>query len=189
MGWTEWVIATANLVLVTFVFWQVKHTYRPILTVKILSREKDATDRPAVLEYGDLYSVVGNMSPNLASNIRIKYTFLRGGQKLLRIHRTLKYFNPNEAMREPLDIGKIITEYPELFEEHNRGKEFKKIPVETLNLVLEVQIKYRFGVLPYRIRDSYEIEWGSLVNYPDFEDHPILNCWNRRGGHYVYKLS
>jgi len=189
MEWTEWVIAVINIVLVVFVFLQVRHTYRPILTIKILSREKGVKGSPEVLEYGDLYSVVTNVSPNLAAKLKIEYTFLRAGKKLLQARRTLSYLSPNEATREPLIIGKIITDYPELFEEHNKGDTTKKIPKETLNLALEIQVKYRFGILSYRTRDSYKIEWGSLLNYPTFEDHPILNCWNARDGHYVYKLN
>lgn len=189
MEWTDWVIIIVNVALVTLVFLQVKHTYRPVLTTKILSREKDIKDNPDVLEYGELYSVVSNLSPNLASHIKVKYVFLRAGEKLLQTHKSLSYLNPNEATREPLGIGEIITNYPELFEEHNKGNEYKKIPKETLNLVLEVQVKYRFGMLPYRTRDSYRIEWGSLLKYPNFENHPILNSWNVRDGHYVYKVN
>ena len=189
MDWTEWIIAIVNIVLVAFVFLQVKHTYRPILTTKILSREKNVKDDPSVLEYGDLYSVVSNASPNLASKIKVEYTFLRAGKKLLQISRNLSYLSPNEATREPLAIGELITKYPELFKEHSKGDESKKIPKETLNLILEIKVRYRFGLLPYKMRDSYKIEWGSLTNYPDFKDHPILNCWNTRDGHYVYKLN
>jgi len=97
MEWTEWVITIVNIVLVAFVFLQVKHTYRPILTIKILSREKGVKDDPDVLEYGDLYSVVSNASPNLASNITIEYTFLRAGKKLLQIRGILSYLSPSEA--------------------------------------------------------------------------------------------
>ena len=189
MNWVEWVIVIINLVLITFIFLQVKHIYRPILSIKILSREKGVKEGPDVLEYGDLYSVISNISVNPASSIRIKYEFSRTGKRLLQIRRSLKYLNPNEATREPLDIGKIITTYPELFQEHNKGNEYKKIPKETLNLALKVYVNFRLGILPYNIRDSYRIEWGSLVNYPTFEDHPILNCWNVRDGHYIYKLS
>jgi len=189
MDWIEWVIVIINLVLITFIFLQVKHIYRPILSIKILSREKDVKEGPDVLEYGDLYSVVSNVSPNPASNIKIKYEFSWAEKRLLQIRRSLKYLNPNEATREPLEIGKIITNYPELFQEHNKGREYKKIPKETLTLVLEVYVNYRLGILPYNTRDSYRIEWGSLVNYPTFEDHPVLNCWNFRDGHYIYKLS
>jgi hypothetical protein len=189
MEWTEWVIAIVNIILVIFVFLQVKHTYRPILTTKILSRDKNVDDKPSVLEYGDLYSVVSNTSPNLASKIKVEYTFFRAGKKLLQIRRNLSYLSPNEASREPLAIGEIIKKYPENFEEHNEGNEYKKIPKDTLNLILEIQISYKFGLLPYKIQDSYKIEWGSLKNYPDFKDHPILNCWNIRDGQYVYKLN
>ena len=189
MEWTEWIIAIVNIVLVIFVFLQVKHTYRPILMTKILSRDKDVDDNPSVLEYGDLYSVVGNASPNLASRIKVEYTFFRARVKLLQIHRNLSYLSPNEATREPLAIGEIIKKYPELFEEHSRVDETKKIPKETLNLILEIRVRYRFGLLPYKMQDSYKIEWGSLKNYPDFKNHPILNCWNMRDGQYVYKLN
>ena len=134
MDWTEWIIAIVNIVLVAFVFLQVKHTYRPILTTKILSREKSVKDDPSVLEYGDLYSVVSNVSPNLASTIKIEYTFLRAGEKLLKTRRILSYLSPSEATREPLGIGEIITKYPELFEEHSKDDEYIKIPKETLKL-------------------------------------------------------
>ena len=189
MNWTESVIIIINLVLITFIFLQVKHTYRPILSIKILSRGKDVKEGPDVLEYGDLYSVISNVSPNTASNIKIKYEFSQAGKGLLQIRRSLHYLNPNEATREPLDIGRIITTYPELFQEHNKGREYKKIPKETLALTLEVYVHYKLGILPYNTRDSYRIEWGSLESYPTFEDHPILNCWNTRDGHYIYKLS
>lgn len=188
MNWTEWVIIIVNLLLITFIFLQVKHIYRPILSIKILSREKDVKESPGVLEHGDLYSVISNVSPNPASNIQIRYEFSRAGKRLLQIRKSLRYLNPNEATREPLDIGEIITTYPELFQEHNKGKEHKKIPRKTLTLVLEVYVNYKLGILPYNTQDSYRIEWGSLENYPSFEDHPVLNCWNVRDGHYIYKL-
>lgn len=189
MNWAEWIIIIINLVLITFIFLQVIHIYRPILSIKILSRGKGVKEGPEVLEYGELYSVISNISPNPASRIRIKYEFSQTGKRLLQIRRSLNYLNPNEATREPLDIGKIITTYPDLFQEHNKGNEYKKIPKETLNIELKIHVNFKLGILPYRVRDSYKIEWGSLVSYPTFEDHPILNCWNVRDGLYIYKLN
>ena len=189
MNWAEWVLIIINLVLITFIFLQVKHIYRPILSIKILSREKGVKEGPDVLEYGELYSVISNVSTNPASSIKIRYEFSRTGKRLLEIRKSLSYLNPNEATREPLDIGKIIKTYPELFQEHNKGNEYKKIPKETLNIELKVHLSFRLAILPYRVRDSYKIEWGSLVSYPTFEDHPILNCWNVRDGQYIYKLG
>jgi|GEM_PF-6223598 len=189
MNWAEWILIIINLVLITFIFLQVKHIYRPILSIKILSREKGVQEGPDVLEYGELYSVISNISVNPASSIKIKYEFSTTRNGLLKIRKSLSYLNPNEATREPLDIGKIIKTYPELFQEHSNGNECKIIPKETLNIELKVHVSFKLGILPYRIRDSYKIEWGSLVSYPTFEDHPILNCWNTRDGHYIYKLG
>lgn len=189
MEWTEWIIVAVNIFLVVFVFLQVRQSYQPIISTKIVSREKDVNDHPSVLEYGDLYSIVSNDSTNLASNIRIEYIFYMEDKKLLRTRRNLRYLGVHEAMREPLSIGEILSKHQELFEEHSIGNEAKKMPKETLNLVLEIRVKYRFGMLPYTMHDSYKIEWGSMKNYPDFKDHPILNCWNMRDGHYIYKIG
>jgi len=35
MNWAEWILIIINLVLITFIFLQVKHIYRPIVSDKV----------------------------------------------------------------------------------------------------------------------------------------------------------
>ncbi len=177
----------ANLVLITFIYRQVRHLYKPTITIKVIHREKDVEERPSVLEYGDLYLVISNVSKNPAKNLTIHYEFLLANTKITEVNKTLTYLNPGEATREPLEYGKIIKERPNLFQTVTRGNETKKIPTKTLKLLLDVTVTYNSP--RYKIQDSYEVQWDSLENLPDFENHPSVLCWNRRDGIYIYKQS
>lgn len=180
-------IVVANLLLVFFIYKQVRLVHKPIITIKIISRGKDVDATASVLESGELYLVVSNVSNNLASNLRIHYDFLLEDKKITEVNKVLKYLNPREAIREPLGLGQIIREHSELFDEVRRGDEEKKIPKKTLRLFLNITVTYNFP--KHKIHDSYEIEWGSLESYPRFKDHPIILRWNRRDGLYIHKLD
>ena len=180
-------IVVANLLLVFFIYKQARLAHKPIITTKIISREKDVDARADVLESGVLYLVVSNVSNNIASNLRIHWEFLLKNKKLTEENRVLKYLNPGEAMREVFRLSKIIEDHPELFNKVQMEDVEMTIPTKTLRLLLNVTVTYNFP--KYRINDSYEIEWGSLESYPRFEDHPIMHCWNRRDGLYIYKLG
>ena len=132
----------ANLVLITFIYRQVRHLYKPTITIKVIHREKDVEERPSVLEYGDLYLVISNVSKNPAKNLTIHYEFLLANTKITEVNKTLTYLNPGEATREPLEYGKIIKERPNLFQTVTRGNETKKIPTKTLKLLLDVTVTY-----------------------------------------------
>jgi len=174
-----------NVFLIYFIYRQFRHLYKPIITIKVVSREKDMEERPSVLEYGDLYLVISNVSKNQARRLAIHYEFLLGNAKIAQINKTLSYLNPGEATREPLELGKVIRERPDLFQEITEGKSTKIIPKKTLKLLLQVTVTCNFP--EYKIDDSYEIHWDSLENLPDFENHPSTLCWNRRDGIYIHK--
>lgn len=180
-------LVAANLLLVLVICKQVRLAHKPIITTKVISREKDVDATASVLETGVLYLVISNVSNNIASNLRIHWDFLLGNEKITGVSKVLKYLNPGEAVKELLELGKIIREHPELFDEVQRGDEIKKIPKKTLRLSLNVTVTYNFP--KHKIYDSYEIEWGSLENYPTFKDHPTILSYNRRDGLYIYKLG
>ncbi len=185
------IIAVANIILIVLIYMQLRDSRKPIITTKIISRGKELGEVPNVLEYGDLYLVVRNISRNVAKNIKIEYEFLFDNKKV-KLKETLSYLNPDEATKFIIKSGKLIEKYPELFEEFEKGTSSKKIPKETLKILLNIKITYNpiiFYLLPYETRDSYEIEWCSLKSCPRFEDHPVFNCWNKRDRHYIYKLS
>lgn len=179
-------ILIANIALICFIYMQVRHIYKPILTTKVLSRDASVDDIPTVLIYRDPYLVVSNTSNNRATKLNIRFEFWLKHKRIILFNKRLNYLNPQEAARELIPIGEIIQQHSELFEEVSHGNETKKIPKKTLSLLLKITVTH--GVLRERITDSYEIEWGSLETYPNFKDHPMMNCWNRRDGIYIYKL-
>ncbi len=180
-------ILAANIVLIYFIFRQVRHIYRPVITTKVVSREASVDEKPTVLVSGDSYLVVSNVSTNQATNLRIDYEFSLRNRRIAKLDKTLRYLNPKESAKELIPLGEILRGYPELFEEVQQGKETKKIPKKTLALYLKITITHGF---PRRkIVDSYKLEWGSLENYPRFKDHPVMNCWNVRDDFYIYKLG
>ena len=174
-----------NLFLIYFIYRQVRHLYKPIITIKVIHREKDIEERPNVLEYGDLYLVISNVSKNPAKDLAIQYEFLIENGRRTEINKNFSYLNPGEATREPLEYGKVIKEHPDLFQTVTKEKETKKIPNKTLRILLNVIVTYNSP--KYKVDDSYEIQWDSLENLPDFENHPSILCWNRRSGIYIYK--
>lgn len=180
-------IVVANLLLVFFIYKQVRFAHKPIITTKIISREKDVGAKADVLEVGVLYLVVSNVSKNMASNLRIHWEFLLKNKKLAEENKFLKYLNSREAMKEVLRLSKIIEGHPELFDKVQKEDIEMTIPKETLRLLLNITVTCNFP--KHKMNDSYNIEWGSLKSYPRFEDHPIVHCWNRRDGLYIYKLG
>jgi len=155
--------------------------------IKVIRREKDVEARPSVLESGEQYLVISNVSKNPAKKLKIQYEFLLENRKVTQVNKTLSYLNPGEAIREPLELGKILKEHPNLFQEITKGNETKKIPKKTLYLLLGVTVTYNFP--QYKIHDSYKIEWDSLETVPDFESHPMILCWNKRDELYIHKHS
>lgn len=185
--WVNIALLTVNFALICLIYTQVRHLYKPIITIKVIHREKDVEARPSVLEFEDLYLVISNVSKNPARKLKIQYKFLLENRKPIAVNKTLSYLNPGEATREPLEYGKIIKEHPDLFQTETRGDETKKIPKKTLKLLLDVMVTYN---LPrYKLLDSYEVHWESLESLPDFEHHPSILCWNKRDGIYIYKRS
>ena len=177
-----------NILLICLIYRQVRHMYRPVITTKVISHEASVEDTPTTLVSGDPCLVVSNASPNQATNLRIGYEFWLKDRRIARVERTLGYLNPKEAIKELMPLGVILRDYPELFEELSQRNETKKIPKKTLALHLEISITHGL-FLRHKIADSYKIEWGSLENYPRFEDHPVTHCWNMRNGVYVYKVG
>jgi nitrate/nitrite-specific signal transduction histidine kinase len=182
-----------NVLLVSLIYKHVRHIYKPLITTKIISHEKtisekNITSRPSVLEETPLYLVVSNVSNNSALNLKVQYALLLDNQKLTDETRDLKYLNPNEATRMLINCGKVIDQHPELFDEIQVKNTIITIPKKSLTLSLDVKITCGF-LLKHEMKDSYQIEWGSLKSYPRVEDHPVLLCWNKRNGMYIYKIS
>ncbi len=193
-----WIILIANVILVCLIFAQFRRQMRPIITTKIINYEKmlknGAKAIPQILERGHrgLYLYVNNISDNLAVKMKINYEFLLDNEKLIEVTENIDYLNPNEATYMIIRDGKIIEKHPDLFEEITEGQTTKKIPKKTMNLSLNICVLYnpilgRF--LPHKTKDSYEIRWGSLEEFPELKYHPHIDYWNRRGNLYIEKIK
>jgi hypothetical protein len=201
MGFLSWfishsnsIIAFFNIILIYFIFLQLRDARKPLITTKIIQRDKDVIDRPNVLESGTtLYLAIINNSKNIAQSINIEYQFDFNGRSMKVKEKELNHLNPKEATRIIIKYGTIRKKYPDLFEEKTEKMVTKIIPKETLKVNLIVTISYNpliGSLFKYMLKDNYEIEWGSLKNYPNFRDHPILNCWNKRNGkYYIHKTG
>jgi len=185
------IIAIVNMILVIFIFLQLRDSRKPIITTKIISGNKEVTDRSDVLESGKLYIAINNESKNIAKSLEIKYRFNFDNSSREVEESRLNHLNPEEATKILLRTESIIEKHLALFEEVTEGSTTKVIPKKTLEIVLIITVDYNpifADLFKYKIEDNYVIEWGSLESYPNFEDHPIFNCWNKRNGDfYIYK--
>lgn len=192
-NYSDSIIATVNIILVIFVFLQLRDARKPVISTSVISRNKKVTDRPDVLESDTQYLVVFNDSKNIARFIDINYQFNFDGHSINVKEKNLSHLNPKEATKIPLKIKPIMDEYHTLFEEVVEGNSTKIIPKKTLNIDLIVIVRYNpiiANLFKYKIEDNYVIEWGSLKNYPRFKDHPIFKSWNKRNGeYYIYKTE
>ena len=187
------VISIVNILLVLFVFIQIRDARKPILVTKIISSNKEVTDKANVLETGTLYLAILNISKNISKSIDIKYRFDFNEHSITVKEPSLSHLNPDEATRFIIKSKKMREKYPELFEEITKKERTWIIPKDTLKINLTVTIRYNpiLGILfKYALEDNYIIEWGSLKCYPNIKDHPVFMSWNKRNGeYYIDKLT
>jgi len=93
MGFLSWFISHSNTIIVFFniiliyiIFLQLRDARKPIITTKIIQRDKEVIDRPNVLESGTLYLVIINDSKNIAQSINIEYQFDFNGRSMVTTH-------------------------------------------------------------------------------------------------------
>ena len=122
------IIVVINAVLIYIIYLQLRDSRKPILTTKIIGRDKDVTDRADVLESGTLYLVVTNESKNTARSINIEYQFNFGNHSITVKEKKLSYLNPKEATKILLKSERIREDCPYLFEDKTEGKVTKYIP-------------------------------------------------------------
>lgn len=187
-------IVIINLILIYFIFIQIRDTRKPLILTGIISKNKEPIDTPSVLESGTLYVVVTNNSKNVAKSININYIF-KFDNKVIDANKDqnkLKYLNPGEAVKILLKTKPIRERYPDLFESVTVGNTTIEIPKKTLNMNLSLNVKYNpiiANIGKYKIEDTYSIKWFSQENVPNFEDHPRFDSHNKRDTIYVYKTK
>ncbi len=193
VSYSSVIMAVFNVILISFIFFQLRDSRKPLIITKIIPRDKEVTDRPDVLEAGTLYLAITNDSNNIARDISIECKFNFNGNSVPKKEKMLSHLNPKEATKILLKSGEILKIYPDIFEEIKEGNTTKRIPKKTLkiDLILTIQYNPLLGFLrKYKLEDNYVIEWGSRESYPNFDDLPVFNCWNKRNGEfYIYKTG
>ncbi len=189
------IIAVVNLVLVAFVFLQIRDSRKPIISINVLSRDKEPTDRQSVLESGDLYVIISNYSKNTARSLdidcqlKIKDKFTTGNDK----NKKLDYLNPGEATRFILQTSEFMDKHLEYFEKIEDGNTTIITPKETLRMVLSIKVCYNpifanYG--KYKTADDYYIEWRPTIKSQDADYVTRFFCWNiRNKNFYIYKIN
>ena len=105
------IIAIVNIILVIFIFLQLRDSRKPIITTKIISGNKEVTDRADVLESDKQYIVINNKSKNIAKSLEIKYKFnFDSGFREVK-QDILSHLNPEEATKILLKTESIIAKY------------------------------------------------------------------------------
>ena len=192
-NYSNTIIAIVNILLVIVIFLQLRDSRKPMLTTKMISGNKEVTDRSDVLEYGNPYIVINNESKNIAKSLEIKYRFDFDNSSKKVKQCILSHLNPEEATKILLRTKSIREKHPDLFEEVAEGNTTKIIPKKTLEIGLIITVRYNpifANLLKYKIEDNYAIEWGSLESYPNFEKHPSFKWWNKRSDDfYIYKIG
>jgi len=187
------IVAIVNIILVIIVLIQIRDSRKPVIFTKILTRDQDVEVKPDVLVTDTQYLTILNRSNNLAKSLDISYSFTFNGISIDVHEKKLHHLNPEEATKILLKLKNIHEQHPELFEDITEGKISKKIPKETIRIHLRVKILYNPLVLQLfcqKIEDDYEIEWGSLKSFPEFEKHPVIFCENKRDEeYYIHKLG
>lgn len=182
----------ANIILIVFIFHQLRDARKPIIITKIISRDKEITERPDVLESGNLYLAIINDSKNIAQSINIEYEFIFNSHSVKVKEKELSHLNPEEGTSVFLKSMPIRKKYPDIFEGITEGNTTKIIPKETLKIDLIVTIHYNpifRSLFKYKLEDNYLIEWGSRKSYPN-SDLPIFQSWNKRNNeYYIYKTG
>lgn len=187
------ILAAVNIVLVYFVFIQIREGRKPIISTKILPRGTDLASNSDVMVVGFPYVGVLNESNNVAKSIDVDYIFRFNDTEIAHKEPRLSHLNPYEGTKFPLDIRSIREASPELLKPVTQGDVTKYIPQESLRIEMIIRIRFDpliCSLCAYTIEDNYWIEWESLESCSKFEDHPVFSCWNKRSGkYYIYKLE
>ncbi|AKB24660.1 hypothetical protein MSMTP_1191 [Methanosarcina sp. MTP4] len=189
------IIAFGNLILVAFVFLQIRDSRKPIISINVLSRDKEQTDRQFVLESGDLYAIISNYSKNTARSLDIDCQFKFKDQFTTENdqNKKLDYLNPGEATRFFIQTSDFMEKHTEYFEEIEEGNTTIITPKETLRI--DVSIKVRYNPIfanhgKYETTDDYYIEWGHAIKTQDANYVTRFHCWNKRNKNfYIYKIN
>ncbi|MDY6932357.1 MAG: hypothetical protein SVJ22_10645 [Halobacteriota archaeon] len=191
VNYSNSIIAVANIILIIFIFLQLRDARKPIISTKVISSEREVTEKPNVLESKKLYFVITNNSNNVARSIKVNFRY-KFDDNSIEYGMDLDHLNPKEAVKFLLKTEVIRENYTDSFEEITENDTTITIPKETIRIDLIITVRYNpifAKILKYKIEDNFVIEWESKKKHPNFKDHPVINCWNKREGFYIYKIN
>jgi len=183
------VVAIVNIILVLFVFLQIRDSRKPIVTTGLVSTEKITRlfgsdnaakkfwDDANVLEAGYLAFFIRNDSTNRVNKLDVLFNFQFGKEKFEYHEPRLSHLNPQEATYISLKRELLVKKFPDLFDKfapfdniegNDPNRENRYIidyPKENLAINMTVIISFNpmlWNFFPSQIEDNYRIQWGSF---------------------------
>ena len=193
------IIAIVNVILVIFVFLQIRDSRKPFVTTGLVSTEKIQRlffesekekkkfwDDANVMEAGYLAFFLRNNSTNIVNKLDILFRFQINEGKFEYREPRLSHLNPKEATYISLKRELLIEKFPNLFAEFapfdnmdnndpNRDNRYViKYPKENLSIRMTVILSFNpilWNFFPIIIEDNYNIQWQTY----DQEDLDPIN--------------
>lgn len=190
-------IATAITALLLFL--QYRDSSKPLLRIEIKDREKDK-EVQKVLEYGQLYSYITNLSKYTATKITASFN-LKSEKREWSYCEEVSYLHGREQWKKPLRFrllfekgyeseDKFSQDLTDDFERiHREDGSSIVVPKEDLKLVVTVKLTFNRTLFFSRTaQDEFYLVWHSMQSMPDFDSHRIQS-WNKRKGEYIRKIG
>lgn len=149
------IIAAVNIILVFFVFLQIRDSRKPFVTTGLVSSDKlrkmfeleqqgstaigakenkTFWDDVNVQESGYLIFFIRNDSKNLVKKVDLVFNFQVGTKTFEYTEKRLSHLNPKEITYVSLKMDKLIEKFPDLFTEFDVFNNVGDLPEETYSI-------------------------------------------------------
>ena len=190
-------IVSANLCFAYVYFSQLRQSKRGIIFTKFMSYEKESSNQQEIRENNPFYFYIENKSQNIIRNLKIniKIILINKEKKIIgkKMLKPLKidYINPCERIKTFLfRLGKFEKIFPELFEKVISKDKKQETLTPKSNFKIKLYLEFKWGgLIKYKQKDFYEIEWMNTQRFLPFKHHPPINSFNMRNGFAVEKIE
>jgi hypothetical protein len=185
------IVAIVNIILVLFVFLQIRDSRKPFVTTGLISREKIRKiiasqnddgyffkiqeskifwEDICAREHGQLALFIRNDSKNVVNTIDFTFKTAIGNDSYTYKEKRLSHLNPKEVSYVFLHLDQLVKRFPQYFTECDisdspEEKWLITIPKKDLSIQLTVYISYNPAIwilFPIKIEDNYSISWRTF---------------------------
>ena len=191
------IIVFANLCFAYVYFSQLRQSKRGIIFTKFMSYEKEGNKQQSIREDDPFYFYIENKSQNIIQNLKvnIKIILIDKEKKIIGKKRLnslkIDYINPCERIKTFLfRLGKFEEIFPELFKKIISKNKKQETLTPKGNLKIKLYLEFKWGgLIKYKQKDFYEIEWMDTQRFQSFKHHPPIRSFNVRNDFAVEKIE